>query len=335
MKDFWISSGHHLLDRDGNGELAVTDEFLKIYLARQELVPPEDACAAEKTLYGVLRENPRHKVDPGQVAAIADADARENWGLLIAFRDLLLRHGTLERTYMAIVRDASPAVPSLFVNQLVHAILRNILDDCEDAETVRAAELFFRPQRLTLHEGSLLAADEEVIGGIAPTPASPLVSMLGIPAEANIDVLNTANAGDYWERSDQFDMALNLTAGQSGHAALSQVIARWLQHLLRADVAVEPVTALADVAFDWYVGLDAEATRIGNALWNGESVDDTEMSRIVSLFRLEFRDPEIMLERVKGRPVYLIMAMTQDKLLRVKPQNLLTNLPIKQLEAVN
>jgi hypothetical protein len=33
-RDFWLSSGHHLLDRDAHGRLLVTDEFLKAYLAR-------------------------------------------------------------------------------------------------------------------------------------------------------------------------------------------------------------------------------------------------------------------------------------------------------------
>src|SRR5574337_570324 len=47
MKDFWLSCGHHLLDRDEGGGLVVTDEFLKAYLARPELSPPPDACAAE------------------------------------------------------------------------------------------------------------------------------------------------------------------------------------------------------------------------------------------------------------------------------------------------
>ncbi len=33
-KDFWLSCGHHLLDRDAGGGLVATDEFLKVYLAR-------------------------------------------------------------------------------------------------------------------------------------------------------------------------------------------------------------------------------------------------------------------------------------------------------------
>ena len=105
--------------------------------------------------------------------------------------------------------------PHIFLNQIVHVILRNVLDGCEDAFVLRAAELFFRPQKLTLHDGSLVAADEETVSGLGNKPLSPLVSMLGLPAAAEIDVLNEDNAASYWERSDLFDMALDLTAGRA------------------------------------------------------------------------------------------------------------------------
>src|SRR6185312_1472930 len=131
------------------------------------------------------------------------------WQFVLAFRDLLLRHPTLEAAYLALVRSGSVNLPPLFLNQLVHVILRNVLDGCEDPYVLRAAELFFRPQRMTLHENSLIAADEETIGGLNTAPLSPLVSMLGIPANAEIDVLTDDNAQDYWTRSDLFDMALD------------------------------------------------------------------------------------------------------------------------------
>jgi hypothetical protein len=144
MKDFWISCGHQLLDRDQGGGLLLTDEFLKVYLARPELIPPPEACAVERTLHGALLANPRLPVSATDVAAIADADARENWQLLIAFRDLLLRHKTLEGAYAELMRNGPGNTPLLFVNQLVHVILRNALDGVTDARVVRAAELFFR-----------------------------------------------------------------------------------------------------------------------------------------------------------------------------------------------
>ena len=156
-------------------------------------------------------------------------------------------------------------VPHIFINQLVHVILRNALDDCDDPFVLRAAEMFFRPQRMTQHEGSLIAADEEAIAGKSDTPVSPLVSMLGIPAEAEIDVINEDNAEHYFEHSDQFHMAIDLTAGRRGLAALGEAIRRWVAHLLAIEVDVEPLTELRDVNLTWYVGLDAEATRIGDA----------------------------------------------------------------------
>jgi hypothetical protein len=331
-RDFWLSCGHHLLDRDADGRLVVTEELLKAYLARPEIAPPPEACAAERGLHERLLGDPRLPVLPPEIAAIADADARENWELMVAFRDHLVRHRTLEAAYLGIVRG-NLKFPHLFINQLVHLILRNALNGCGDPFVLRAAELFFRPQRLTLHEGSLVAADEETVSGLGDRPLSPLVSMLGLPAAAEIDVLNEANAGAYWERSDRFDMALDLTAGRQGLAALGTVVERWIAHLLAVAAAVEPLREMRDVALTWYVGLDAEATRIGDALWNGEDLDEPARARVVGLFRLDFADPGDVIEKVRGEPVYLLTAMSADKVLRLKPQNLITGLPVRHMEA--
>lgn len=335
MRDFWLACGHHLLDREEGGGLVVTDEFLKVYLARPELAPPPEACVVEKTLHAALMAEPRRDVTKDDIAAIADADARENWTIMIAFRDHLLRHRTLEAAYVDLVRHGTGSTPPLFLNQLVHVILRNALDGCDEPMVLRAAEMFFRTQRLTLHEGSLIAADEETISGGGAMPASPLVSMLGIPAQAEIDVLNDDNAHLYWEHSDLFHTAIDLTAGRAGLAALARVIERWIAHVLGIEVAVEPLTEMRDVDLRWYVGLDAEGTRIGNAVWTGEELGETRASQIVGLFRLTFRDPHIVLEKVGNEPVYLILAMSQDKLIRMKPQNLIAGLPILQRDAVS
>jgi uncharacterized protein DUF6352 len=333
-RDFWLSCGHHLLDRDADGRLLVTDEFLKAYLARPEIAPPPEACAAERALHGALLADPRRPVSREAVAAIADADARENWEVMIAFRDQLAGHATLETAYLDIVRR-NVRLPHLFLSQLVHVILRNILDGCDDAFVLRAAEVLFRPQKLTLHEGSLVAADEETVSGIGQRPLSPLVSMLGLPAAAEIDVLNEDNASGYWQRSDRFDMALDLTAGRYGLAALGEVVRRWVGHLLGVRVNVEPLIELQDAPLVWYVGLDAEGTGIGDALWNGEELDEAALGRVVGLFRLTFEDANDVQDRMRGQPVYLIGAMTADKVLRLKPQNLLTGLPVRRLEVVN
>ena len=207
--DFWLACGHHLVDRDVAGGLSITDEFLKAYLARPELAPPADAGPAERALHAAVLIEPRRPITPAEIAAITDPDARENWHVMLAFRAQLLAHPTLEAAYLDIVRRQRK-VPHLFLNQIVQLILRNILDGSDDAFVLRAAELFFRAQRLALHESALIAADEETLAGLGGRAPSPLISMLGLPAAAEIDVLNEDNAAGYWRRSDLFDMALSL-----------------------------------------------------------------------------------------------------------------------------
>lgn len=335
MNDFWIACGHHLLDRDEGGWLRVTDEFLKAYFARPELMPPKDACAVERRLHRGMLTDPRQAVGADEVGAIADEDARENWRLVLRFRDLMLRHPTLEAAYLAVLRSRSNDLPPLFINQLVHVILRNALDGSDDPFVLRAAELFFRPQRILPHEQALLLGDEEVVGGRSPTPILSLISMLDTRTDANLDVLSEENAESYWERSDRFDMALDLSAGGRASRALAQVMMRWISHLLGIDVAIEPLRELREVKLSWYVGLDADATRLGDRLWHGEELDEHSAGRVLSLFRLTFADPGLALEAVRGEPVYLILAMTADQKLRMKPQNVLTGLPIRHLEAIS
>src|SRR6516225_1591230 len=333
MRDFWIACGHHLLDRSASGGLVVTAEFLKAYFARPELMPPSDACAVERRLHEELLADPRRAVAAEEIAAIADADARENWQFVLAFRKLLLREPTLEAAYLASVRSGSVNLPPLFVNHLVHVILRNALDGCEDPFVLRAAELFFRPQRIVPHEHALLLGDEEVIGGPSPTPVLSLMSMLGGATGAEIDILSEENADSYWRRSDQFDLALEFTGGTRGPAALAAAMTCWISHLLGVDVAIEPLTALRDAKLTWYVGLDAEATRMGDRIWHGEALDDRTASHMLALFQLIFPDRSLVIDAVGREPVYLILAMTSDQLVRMKPQNLLAGLPIKHLEA--
>src|ERR1700761_1089791 len=100
--DFWLSCGHHLLDRNAAGRLLLTDEFLKAYLARPELVPPPEACAEEQALHRALLREPKLPIAACRIASIADADARENWQMMIAWRDQLLKHDSLESAYLAI-----------------------------------------------------------------------------------------------------------------------------------------------------------------------------------------------------------------------------------------
>jgi len=69
MREFWVSSGHHLTRTDAAGALMVTDELLLALLARPEVLPPPEACAAERGLHARLSKDPRAAVAPAAIAA--------------------------------------------------------------------------------------------------------------------------------------------------------------------------------------------------------------------------------------------------------------------------
>jgi hypothetical protein len=74
---------------------------------------------------------------------------------------------------------------------------------------------------------------------------------------------------------------------------------------------------------------------IGDTLWNGEELDQTARERVIGLYRLTFGNADMVLDTAKGEPIYLLLAMTPDRMLRMKPQNLVTGLPLLQREAVS
>jgi hypothetical protein len=329
VREFWVSSGHHLTRRTDGGGLAVTDELILAYLARPELMPPPEASAAERELHASLLRAPRNPVTRSDLDALDDADARENWEMMLAFRDRLLAAHSIEAAYLDLVRDGAGNTPPLFLNQLVHLILRNALDECDDPHILRAAEVLFRPQRVSFHNGATLLADLEVIETHEHGHHSPLLTMFGQEPASELDVLNAENAWTYWSRSDAFTMALNIGSDPRARQAVARVIEIWVRHLLHMDVRVEPLTSIKDQDWRWFVGLDAESTQIGNALWRGETIEDDARSRVLATFRLTFADLSYVEERVGERPVYVLLAMTRDRILRVKPQNLITGLPLK------
>lgn len=331
--DFWAASGHRLLARDASGGHAATDDFLRAYWRRPELRPVAESCAVERALHAELVEKPRALVPADRLQRVKDKDARENYAVMLSFRDHLLRHASLEAALLALFRQGVGRTPPLFLDQLVHVLLRGILDGATDAFQPRAGELLFRPQRVSIVDAGMMLADDEVVEMHATTGGfgalGQLVVESGTPLRTiSLDVLTLDNAAQYWARSDRYDMVLDLSFGRPGLDALCRVLERWTAHMLGVAVSVQPVQTIKDERWSWHVGLDAESNAIMNALYEGAEVGEDRLARVLSLFRLEFADPQQMLARVAGRPVYLGLAMNAQKVLRLKPQNLLVNLPL-------
>lgn len=336
--DFWRSSGYDLLERVEEG-LAITDAFLAAYLARPEMAPVAESCAVERALHESLLADPFRVVTPVNLVAIRDKDARENYGVFLRYRDWLARHKTAERAYLAMFHEAEVPFPALFVDQLAAVILRGILEragtgGADAAFRARAGELFYRAQQISIDAGTILAADAETVEMHAKTGGLGALGRLIVeagsrPRSVELDVLTGENAAGYWARSDRFDMVLDLSFARAGIDALCRVLEAWIGHFLAAEVSIQPVQQIRDERWAWHVGLDGEASAIMNDMYNGVAVGEDRLWRVLSLFRLEFRDPAQMLPRVAGRPVYLAMAMNAEQRLRLKPQNLLVNLPLR------
>ena len=136
----------HLLRLDGRGWLEVTEDYLRAYLTRPEVHPIEESCDEEIRLHEDLMADPFREVAPDRLLRLADGDAGDNYRTILAFRSLLQRSGTVEGAYLAQVRNPDPRVPPLFMDQMVHLIVRNILKDATEPMWLRSGEIFFREQ---------------------------------------------------------------------------------------------------------------------------------------------------------------------------------------------
>lgn len=296
--------------------------------------PVEESCEAELRLHAGLMAAPRRAVGAAEIESVADEDARHNYRVLLAFRDRLLAAGTVEGCYMGLFKGAID-VPPLFIEQLAHVIVRSLLEGCDDPLRLRAAELFFREQKATLQDGHVLLADLETVqlhaaGNRYGNLGKLIVEAQGEVGKVDLDVLDRANAALYWERDSRHDTVISLTYGRPALDALCRVIETWVAHFHGLQVSVTPVRQIEEGRWAWHIGLDAESTEILNELWAGGQVDPGRMRNIVALFGLQFADPAAMRQDIAGRTVYLALSANDEREVRMKPQNLLTSLPLHE-----
>jgi hypothetical protein len=344
MLELWKHSGLYLLDVNDAGQLVVTDEFLRAYLRRPELVPPEEACPFERAVHAALLKNPRAVIEPHEVTAIKDADARENWNLFLAFRAFLRDAPNVETAYLNLHRAAQAAgrltVPPMFAEQLAHIIVHHLLtalpaegvQDIPAGLICRAAELFFREQRANVQGEDVMLADLETIEMHADTGGLGnlgrlLVEAQTMPRSVDLSVLERDNAASYFTRDEKHDLVIAMTPGRPGPMALARVMERWIAHMLGVQTRIRPLSAIEDAKWRWHIGLDSTATAILNELYQGESVEPGRMKQLVCLFKLEFVNIAEQRPDIAGKPVYMALAMNEDGVVHMKPHNLLLNLP--------
>ncbi len=339
MPDFWTHSGFHLAGRDAYGKLIAGEDLLRAWWARPEVAPVEESCDAERALHAALLADPRRPVSARDLAAIRDPDARENYAVVLAFRERLMAAPTLEAAYLDIFRGGNVSVAPLFIDQLAHIIVRGVLDDTEDPLEARTAELFFRRQRVTLRDGTSMLADAETVDLHARAQLGGAYGNIGrLLAEANtrvksvdLEVIDRDNAPSYWARDERHDTVVSFNYGRAALDAFCRVIEKWVRHFYGIGLAVKPLRSIQEMHWAWHIGLDAEATGILNDVYQGGELDRARNQRILALFQLDFAESSVVRPDVAGRPVYLACAIDADNVLRIKPQNLLLNLPLASI----
>lgn len=333
------------LTRDARGWRVPGAPWWRALLARPELAPVEEACRRERALHARLLAEPAAPVTEAELAALRDPDAQDNYRQFLAFRAPVLTAGTLEGCYLALFRAGPITIAPLFIDLLAQAILAGLLADSADAFEWRAAELLFRPQRVATEDGQVLLGDQEAVdlaqatGGLGDL--GRLLIEGGAPmAAAQLQVLGEHNADACLNATRPWRWLLDLGYERTGHGAyalvhpraglkaLARVLERWTEHLLGVAVRIRPQQAIDDASWRWHLGLDAESSALLNDLYQGQAVPPQRLERLLSLFRLEFDDPAQMRPDLAGKPVYLGLAMNAQRVVRLKPQNLVLNLPL-------
>jgi len=353
MRDIWPSAGLGHLTRTAEGWLQPTPAYWHHLLQRPELALVDESCRAERALHQALQHNPQRPVPAHELQALQDADARQNYGHFISLRDSVHIVGSLQAWYLQLFRHGRIHTPPLFIDLVAQAIVQHTMPDNADALHARAAEMLFRAQSITVEGEHVLAADSATLAEQQATQGlgelGRLLAQAQVPLKTlKLPVLDPADAAGYWAEAAQPEfrsrylldlthqvtrdlghgVQFTLDSARSGLQPLAAVLQHWVRHLLGVQVHIKPVQRIDDAQWRWHLGLDAEASALLNDLYEGLEVEPERMRRLVSLFRLDLADPAEMRRDVAGKPVYLGLMANVEQQLRLKPQNLLLNLPL-------
>jgi hypothetical protein len=338
------------------------ETFWHSLLARPELALVPESCRDERRLHDALQLKPLRAVKPEELAAIRDEDARGNYAMFLQFRDGVAKAGSLQAWYAQLFQAGQITLPPLFIDHAVKHILAELLQG-QDLFSLRAAELMYRQQRVTVHEGRILSGDREALdtqnetGGLGDLGKFLLQNKMQVAGgdSQTLQVLSR-DTQEAFARSvaapsyrytwlldltheqaaqvgpDQHSFEIRLARLDSGLAALARVLEAWIAHFKGAKVRITPLAKVQDASWRWHTGLDATSTQILNALYQQEPLTESQLKRLISLFRLDFLDAQDALPEMAGKPVYLGLAMNEQGLLKLKPQNLLLNLPFARAQ---
>jgi hypothetical protein len=300
-------------------DLATT--FLRGILASPQLALVAESCASEVALHKALRAEPLLNISASELAAIEDADARENYAFYQRLQTQVQAAGGLKAYYWQLIKGEVTVVPPEVMDVMVEVLTNDMLDVSVEANIERqtpekniaiqyaAAEWFYKRQAVHLEDGRVVH--------------DPARDSVREPLDLSHGMVNELSHG----------LLFRLSNANSGLKALTQVLEKWVAYMLADRLAIEvtikSMPKVDDAAWRWHIGLEATSTAILNDLYVSGEVSPERLGQLVSLFKLEFKNPALVQADVAGKPVYLGLAMDASGHVKIKPHNLLLNLPLK------
>lgn len=300
-------------------DLATT--FLRGILASPQLALVPESCASEVTLHKALRAEPLRTIAPPELTAIEDADARDNYAFYSRLQTQVQAAGDLKAYYWQLIKGEVAVVPPEVLDVMTEVLTNDMLDASVAAHVERgspekniaiqyaAAEWFYKRQAVHLEDG-------RVVHDVARDSVRD-------PLDLSHGMANEISHG----------LLFRLTNANSGLKALSQVLEKWVAYMLNIEVSIKSLPKVDDAAWRWHIGLEATSTAILNDLYVGGEVSPERLGQLISLFKLEFKNPALLQAQMQqgdgaGKPVYLGLAMDASGQVKIKPHNLLLNLPL-------
>ncbi len=330
----WPDAGFAHLQTNAHGGLVPLPGWWLHWLARPELALVDESCAGERALHKRLQQDAMAPALLADLHRVADADVRDSWQHFIQLRTAVQAAGTLQAWYRQLFDGKPVQVPPLFIDTVAQLLIQQQLQDNDDVLTWRSAELFFRSQQVAFEQGRALAADAATVAELGDTQGLGDIGRLLAQAQLQasplqLQVLGPDNAAPYAAEAERSPfrsrMLLDISSPQT---PLARLLERWVASLMGVQVHIEPVPEIKDKHWRWHIGLDAEASRLLDELYTGAELPPERLERVIGLFKLSFANPAEMRADLRGHPVWLGLAATAQGQLRLKPQNLLLNLPL-------
>jgi len=241
--------------------------------------------------------------------------------VVLAFRERLLDADTLERVLQLF--KGTVDTPPLFIEQIAHVILRNILDGCDDPLKLARRSCLSRAARRPIQGAMRCSPIARRCRGTPRAAATArfgrlIVEAQGTLGKVDLERAGQANAQLYWEANRAMNTVISLAYGRAGSTPW-QPCDRAVGAAFLASPCASSDSRIDDRTGPW-PSASTPIDAILNDLWSGAEVEHGRMQRILALVALEFEDARAYAPILPAARCTRALGERRRRL-RMKPQN--------------